>query len=352
MYRLTIMFSSTNVNHYIFAVGIVFIASYFANNMKQSFESNDEYELIRKYLLNDSPLYGYNRPKLWIHSKYELNARKWKDFYSRNTTDMNQPYLHLNIKSFINHCGDDFNVCLIDDESFSKLLPSWDIDLTTVAEPMKSHFRSLGLMQLLYFYGGMVAPNSFLCIKNLKSFYDDNISGNRPFVCETVNRTVNLKHQKQKLLFIPDLYFVGAVKNDPTILELVERLKQSNKNPHFSCETDFVGDSSQWCLDAIKQQKLNLVGGEKIGVKTKDRKTILLENLMEEEYLDLSHDAVGIYIPAEEILNRPKFQWFAVMPADQILKSNMIISKYLMASIADSANEYHKKTEIRSVTSI
>ena len=320
--------------------------------MKQSFESNDEYEIIRKYLLNDSPLYGYNRPKLWIHSKYEINARKWKDFYSRNTNDLNQPYLHLTIKAFINHCGDDFNVCLIDDDSFSKLLPSWDIDLNTVAEPMKSHFRNLGLMQLLYFYGGIVVPNSFLCIKNLKSFYDDGISGNRPFVCEAINKTVNIAKQKQKMLFVPDLYFVGAAKNDPTILELVEYLKIRNKNPHFSCETDFLGESSQWCLEAINQQKINLIGGEKIGVKTKDRKTILLDNLMEEEYLDLSPDAVGIYIPADEILNRPKYQWFAVMPSEQILKTNMIISKYLMASIIDSTNEYHKKKEDRNVVSI
>lgn len=330
------------------------MVSYFATNMKQPFESTDEYDLIRKYLLNDSPLYGYNRPKIWIHSKYEINARNWKDFYSRNTTDLNQPYIHLTIKTFINHCGDDFNVCLIDDDSFSKLIPSWDIDLTTVAEPMKSHFRNLGLMQLVYFYGGMVAPNSFICIKNLKALYDEGISGNKPFVCEAVNRTMNTEKQKQKLLFIPDLYFMGAAKNDPTILKLVEHLKVINKKPHFSCETDFLGDSSQWCLDAIQNQQMNLVGGERIGVKTNSRKTILLENLMEEEYLDLSADAVGIYIPAEEILNRPKYQWFAVLSSEQVLKTNAIISKYLLASIADSTNEYtkQKKKADNSVVSI
>lgn len=348
------MFSSKNMNHIIIAGIVVFAASFFANRMKKSFESNDdEYELIRKYLLNDSPLYGHNRPKIWIHTKYEINSRKWKDFYSRNTTDLNQPYIHLTIKTIINHCGDDFNICLIDDESFSKLLPSWDVDLTTVAEPMKTHFRELGLMQLIYFYGGMVVPNSFVCIKNLKQFYDESIAGGRPFVCENINRTTNLAHQKHKMLFVPDLYFIGGAKNDPVILELVEHLKLRNKNPHFSSETDFVGDASEWCIEAINKQKMNLVGGERVGVKTQDRKTILLENLMEEEYLDLNHNAVGIYIPADEILNRPKFQWFAVLPSEQILKANMIISKYLMASIVDSTNEYNKKSnEIRSVVSI
>ena len=348
------LFSSNNISHYVFMIGIVLTVSYFSTNMKQTFSSNDdEYEIIRKYLLNDSPLYGHNRPKIWIHSKYEINARKWKDFYSRNTTDLNQPYIHLTIKTIIDHCGDDFNVCLIDDESFSKLIPSWDIDLQNVAEPMQSHFRDLGLMQLIYYYGGMVVPNSFVCMKNLKSFYNEGISGNRPFICEAINRTTNVAHQKQKLLFIPDLYFAGAVKNDPIILELVEYLKKINKNPHFQAETDFTGEISQWCLEAIQKQKLTLVGGEMVGVKTNDRKTIILENLMEEEYLDLSPNAVGIFIPGDEILKRPKFQWFAVLPAEQILKSKIIISKYLMAAIADTTNEYNKKkNEIRSVVSI
>ena len=347
------MFSPKDINYYIFAGTIVLVASFFANRAKQSFESpNDEHDLIRKYLLNDSPLYGYNRPKIWIHTKYDVNSRKWKDFYSRNTTDLNQPYIHLTIKTIINHCGDDFNVCLIDDESFSKLLPSWDIDLTIVAEPMRTHFRQLGMLQLIYYYGGMVVPNTFVCIKNLKPFYEESIVGNRPFVCEAVNRTMNLSKQKHKLLFIPDIYFMGAVKNDPIILELMEHVKKINKSTFISNETDFLGEISELCLEYINGQKMNLVSGERIGVKTHGRKTILLDNLMEEEFLDLSSTAVGIYIPEDEILNRPKYQWFAVLPSEQILKANMIISKYLMASIVDTTSEYTTTSEIRSVVAI
>jgi hypothetical protein len=346
------MFSSKNNNKYILTLAAIFVFGLVAARLKQPLDANNDYEMIRNYLLNDSPLYGYNRPKLWIHSKYEMNARKWKDFYSRNNTDLNQPYLHLTIKTIINHCGADFNICLIDDESFSKLIPSWDVDLATMAEPFKSHFRELGMAQLIYFYGGMTVPNSFVCLKNLKSFYDDGISNNRPFVCESINKTVNITKQKHKMLFIPDLYFMGAVKNNPLILELVEHLKATNKTVHFSNENDFVGDKQQWCIDAINSNKLNLIGGEFIGIKTKDRKTILLDDIMSEEFLNLSSSAVGIYIPEEEVLRRNKYQWFAVMDGDQILKSNMIISKYLAASIVDSTNEYNINTKIHTVVSI
>lgn len=347
------MASSTN-NILFYTIGAVTIlfASYFVKKYKQTLEPADEYEMIKKYLLNDSPLYGYNRPKLWIHTKYEINSRKWKDFYSRNTADLNQPYIHLTIKTIIDHCGDDFNICLIDDETFSKLIPSWDINITTVAEPMKSHFRQLGLAQLVYYYGGMVVPNSFICTRNMKELYDSNTCNGTPFVTETNNNTMNVRDQKRKLLFVPDMYFMGAERNDPVMKDLVEYLKKLYRNPHFSRETDFVGSVSQWLLEAVSSMRMNLVGGEIVGVKTENRKSILLDNLMEEQYLKISSRSVGIYIPADEILVRPKFQWFAVMPSHDILNTNMIVSKYLKASIVDTTSEYMQKNRIPSISTI
>ena len=345
-------FSSKNIMYYAVGAAAIIIASYLVTNYKKTLEPDDEYDMIKKYLLNDSPLYGYNRPKLWIHTKYEINSRKWKDFYSRNTADLNQPYIHLTIKTIIDHCGDDFNICLIDDETFSKLIPSWDIDLTTVADPMRSHFRQLGLAQLVYFYGGMIVPNSFVCTRNLKDLYDNSIITNQPFVGEAFNNTLNNQHQKRRLTFIPDMYFMGAKRNDPTIKELVEYLKKLNRFPHISNETDFVGDVSEWLLENVNKQKMTLIGGEVLGVKTEDRKAILLEDLMEEAYLKISPRSVGIYIPADEILRRPKFEWFASLPSEDILKTNAIVAKYLQASIVDTTSEYSKNTEIRSVVSL
>ena len=346
------MFSIKNPYHYLAIFGVLVAVSYFAPKIKHSFESNDEYELIKKYLLNESPLYGFNKPKLWIHSKYEINARKWKSFHSRNSTDLNQPYIHLTIKTIINHCGNDFNICLIDDESFSKLIPSWDIDLMNIAEPHKSQYRQIGMMQLLYYYGGMTLPNSFLCMKNLKELYNNGIANGLPFVCENVNHTTNLVQEKQKLLFSPDISIVGAPKNHAIILEFIEYLKTLYSNGHFTSEMDFLGKTAHWCKGKIDINSMNLIGGEYIGVKSHKRKPILLENLMEEEFLDTIPTIFGIYIPREQILKRTKYQWFAVLPAQELLKSNSIIVKYLKASIVDSTDEYYKNSELRSVVAI
>jgi hypothetical protein len=254
-------FNKNKLNYMVFSIIVFSVCGFLATQWKEKIvNKNDEYYMIRKYLLVDSPLYGHNLPKLWIHTKYEVNSRKWKDFYSRNTTDLNEPYIHLTIKTMIDHCANDFNICLIDDHSFSKLLPTWDVDLSQLAEPMKSNFRELGLLQIVYFYGGMVVPNSFLCLKNMKTFYETGVSGNRPFVCENINHTANMLMDKHKMLFLPDLYCFGAKKNDATILELIEYLKQRNQSPHFTSETAFLGDSAHWCMAAIKKQQMNLIG--------------------------------------------------------------------------------------------
>ena len=119
-----------NMWKYVTFLFVLGIAGYYSDKIKHVFDVKeaDEYEMIKKYLLNDSPLYGFNKPKIWIHTKYELNARKWKDFQSRSSRDLNQPYIHLTIKSIINHCSNDFHICLIDDDTFRKLIPTWDID--------------------------------------------------------------------------------------------------------------------------------------------------------------------------------------------------------------------------------
>lgn len=346
------MFSSNNMYHYLFAFSIIIASSFLANRWKDTMDTNDEYELIKKYLLNDTPLYGFNKPKIWIHTKYEINARKWKSFGSRNTLDLNQNYIHATIKTIINHCGDDFNVCLIDDDTFSKLIPSWDVDLATVAEPMKTHLREIGLLQLVYFYGGMVVPNSFVCFKNLIDLYNTGVSNRTPFICENINHHYNQFRTTRNRLFMPDMYFFGANKHCPVIKSTIEYLKRRNNTPHFSSTAEFLGDTNEYWSQLVDTHKAQLIGGEMIGVKTRKGKQILIDDIMGEDYLELDADAYGIVIPHDDVLRRTKYQWFAVMSVDDILASNIVIAKYLKASIVDSTDEYvreHKRPNVVTI---
>ena len=163
-------------HYFIFILALVIVVlSYFFGDKMRKWYNNDEkktdYDLIRLYLLNHSPMYGHNKPKLWIHTKYDLNARKWLSFQSRNSHQLNQPYLFMTIQTIVNMCGNDFHICLIDDDTFAKLIPGWDHDMQIMQEPVRSHMRQQGLMTLLYYYGGMVVPDSFLCMRTLLPLY-------------------------------------------------------------------------------------------------------------------------------------------------------------------------------------
>ena len=68
------------------------------NRKFNNFDEVKQYELIKKYLLNESSLASSKKPILWIHSKYDVNARNWESFYSRNTQKINQPYIYLTMK--------------------------------------------------------------------------------------------------------------------------------------------------------------------------------------------------------------------------------------------------------------
>ena len=68
---------------------VAMTVGYFVSKYRENEQHEDdvtELNLIKRLLLDQSPLYGQNRPIIWIHTKHEKNARKWKSFYSRTST--------------------------------------------------------------------------------------------------------------------------------------------------------------------------------------------------------------------------------------------------------------------------
>jgi hypothetical protein len=106
----------------------------------------------------------------------------------------------------------------------------------------------------------------------------------------------------------------------------------------------------------IEQNRVKLLSGDMIGVKTTKHKPILIEDLMGVEYLEIAPNAYGVYIPAEEVLARTKYQWFASLSTDEVLNTTAVVAKYLKASIIDATKVYTKSpsdsTVIRSVIAI
>ena len=293
-------------------------------------ESSDIYESIQQYLLDDETLGKSKKPILWIHVPYEYNSRNWLSFGSRSSFDLNQPYLYLTVRSIIKNCDKSFTICIIDDTSFKRLIPGWNINMTSISEPILSNMRMLGMMKLLYIYGGLHCPISFLCLKDLNELYIKGTRGDKMFVCETVDRNVT----STDVDFYPNLNFCGAPKECETVRELCNFIQRTASHD-YTADTKFLGEYDKWSKERIHSGKINMIEGVEIGTKTVDEKQIIVEDLMSNHYLDLYQGTYGILIPSEEILNRKKFEWFARLSPKQVMESDTIIGNYILLSQTD-----------------
>jgi hypothetical protein len=314
--------------HFIYPVVVTLVMSFFYNKYKSSEDEDEQvrnFKLVQKYLLNDSSLAQSKKPLMWIHMNYEQNARWWPSFASRNTDNLNQPYQYLTLKTIIDKCGGDFNVCLIDDDTFTNILPGWSIELSLVADPVREKIRQLALSRILYNYGGFLLPSSFICFQNLMPLYTMMTANDQMFVGEMVSHTIT----SQQVDFFPDTRFMGCLKGCPLMNEYTDYLEKM-VSKDFTAESRFMGNSSRWCYEKISQGTMKMIPAEMLGVKDSANKPVTLEMLMSNEFLNLSCKVQGLYIPADEILKRTAFQWFARLSAKQALASDTTIGKYLL----------------------
>jgi len=316
--------------NYLYSFILLGAASFLYNRYKKQTEDDEgmkQYELVKKYLLNDSSLAKSKKPIIWIHMTYEVNARWWPSFNSRNSDCLNQPYIYLTLKSIIDKCGNNFNICMIDDDTFANILPGWAVDLNLVANPIKSKLRELALAKVLYNYGGVVLPNSFICFQNLIDTYNTYTSNNKMFVGELLDRNST----SQQVNFFPNTKFMGCEKENSTMKDYIAYLETMNSTD-YTDESNFLGAYGRWCNEKIVNGEMNLLTADKLGMKDTLGKPVTIERLMGNTYIDLPGTVKGLYIPADEILKRSAFQWFARLSAKQALASDTIISKYLVIS--------------------
>lgn len=287
------------------------------------------YRSIHQYLLSETSLAKNTKPIIWIHVPYEYNSRDWTDFGARSSFELNQPYLYLTIESIIKNCENDFYICIIDDHSFSKIIPEWNINMEIIADPILSNIRKLALAKTIYIYGGMVVPISFLCFQGLSDIYYKGIRNNKAFICENVNDNVSSTEYQ----FFPDIAFMGAKKYNQTINELVEYMQINISNDSTS-QLDFVGDFNKWCNIKVNNKEINIIDGKEIGVKTLDDEMVLVDNLLNDNYINFYKNMSGIWIPNTQILNRRKYSWFAQLSKEQVLTANTILSKYIIIALS------------------
>ena len=293
----------------------------------------DGYHEIKKYLLKDKTLDKSKKPILWIYIPHEYNARNWLSFGSRSSHDLNQPYLHLTVKTIIKNCEDSFKIVLVDDGSFEKLIPNWKINMSLLSDPMLSYIRQLAMAKLIYNYGGLNVPISFLCFRDLIGLYNKGTNDDSMFVCE--NYDLNITSTTK--LFYPDSQFFGAKKENESVREYIDFMQRIISDD-YTDQSKFLGDFDRWCNSKITKGKMSLIPGTDIGTRTVDDEPVTVETLLSDNYIHFYGKMYGIWIPDKMILKRRYYEWFARMDANQILQSQFILAKYFVLALAPDSH--------------
>tara|TARA_Y100000782_G_scaffold109878_1_gene135429 strand:+ start:28910 stop:29869 length:960 start_codon:yes stop_codon:yes gene_type:complete len=310
---------------FLFLTALGYIYDKYRSKMDVYDETENEI-LIRKYLLNDT-FTPNNKPPLWIYINKEKNSRNWLSFGSRSSYDLNQPYLYVTLRSILNKSNNDFNVCIINDNSIHKLLPAWSIDLNKLSEPIKSHYRDLAMAKILYNYGGFVVPPSYLALNDLSQIYYSGIQDKGCFVCEMPSNSILTSVKNTQ----PSIEFMGCIKKHKAVRDICNHLEKINSKD-CTLEQDFDGTIERNLNELILNNQINKISGKTIGTLDKYDNPITIHELLGSSYIDFNDNLHGIFIPQDKILKHSKYQWFARLNEEQIYKGNTIIGKYLLTS--------------------
>lgn len=322
-------------NNLIWGIILLLTASFFYKKYKINVERDDKFNelnIIKKYLLDDSDsqiiekLNKIKKPIIWIHIEYDKNSRKWETFGSRNSENLNQDYLFLTLRSIINKCGNDFHIILIDDNTLVKLLDNWNIDMSKLGGIHKENIRYLGLVNILYNYGGILLEPSFIMFKSLKTIYD-NVINDKPFVGEFINDSVN----SNIMNFYPSLKFIGCKQYCNCMNELKQHIEIIVSNDYTN-GSYLEGQINNWLYRQCKENKFNYINGKYLGTRKNDNRKIDLSELISSCYLDIYDEAYCLYIPRKELFRRKVYNWFIYLNIHDVLKSNTNIGKYLLIS--------------------
>ena len=204
--------------------------------------------------------------------------------------------------------------------------------MNSITDPILANMRTLGFMKLLYIYGGLMCPISFLCMKNLIGLYHKGTRSHKMFLCETTDRNIT----STDFDYYPSLSFCGAPKECETVKMFCDFI-QRTMSTDYTAESKFLGSFDRWCQKRIQNGEINMINGNEIGTKTIDDKPVIIDDLMSNQYLNLYKGTYGILIPADEVLKRKNYEWFARLSAKQVLHSNTIIGNYLLLGNAPGA---------------
>lgn len=345
------------------------------------FEKYTDEDLVDKFLMKQGSLSLLklgSKPKLWIPFFTDQNRQQsgnyLKSFLDRTPEkgEVQLQILQLTLRTIERHNSEQFQIVLVDDSTFKEIIPSWSdhgIDLhgARTSQAIKQHMRELGMLMILYLYGGMVLPPSFICTSSLKdTYFEFTENGQYPFFVESTNGGLqNRVH--------PGMRIMGAPAGHYLLRELMEhlvyqRFPTTDKNRlefpyltyirnasdrHFEHAETFkpvVGPYLQSKGDNGSRE-CRVIPGELFGVCTVATKTKASKVIDVDQWFMKSSDRIGdmyslveqvredrirgLDYPHEAALESKKHNWIARSNAHTIMKSKTMLAMHLHFALFD-----------------
>ena len=276
---------------------------------------NEELDIHDYFFKDISHLSRSTKRKIWIHLPVERNSRKWSSFGSRSSHDLNLDYIALCIKSIIDYCGQYYDIILLDDSNFNTLLPEQNVDFTKLSGELLDNYRHYSLLKVVHTYGGILMPCSFFMRKSIYTIDKENTF----YVGEFTNQGEHVSMND----FIYSTKLMGSNAKNPILGDFINKFSDH-------CLKDLTNECLHFSDQLLKKMDIPLLNGKIIGTKTKDNKRILLEDLMESKMVELDPSHIGLYIPHEELMRRTKYNWYVYLSSEQVLETNVFLSKYML----------------------
>lgn len=264
----------------------------------------------------------HTSPMIWIHVPYEWNARRWKTFWDRGSYDLNAPYLLLCIESIVRQ-SKGATVAIIDDRSFKKILPEWDIQVDKLSGPVQTHVRMIGMMRLLYEYGGMIIPPSTICMSNLFEIHNNCLREYSVYVGEYVNERRGIDK-----LFKLDIRTIGCKPKCELIRHMVSYLEHLNAYDYTS-ESEFLDRMGIFCEQMYNHDMVAVLSSRTIGTCSEEDNIVTVHELMSDIPITFAKELTMVYIPHRDILSMPKYMWYASLSREEVMLANNNISRLL-----------------------
>jgi hypothetical protein len=267
---------------------------------------------------------GIDRPIIWVYyDDSQVNSRFWSDFGARSSRVINIPILNLCYESIVK-ANPDYRVEVIGGlQGVSELL-----GVDAMPKTMKNPRANVGTAQLdwirtaiLAKYGGLWLSNSVVCVKGFGTLPDNVVAFGQDDVPMYGSA-------------VPGFRALWSPKaGEPRFVEW-EAICRERLDSQLG-GLQIRGDSKSDWVRLFKGEEVRR--SDELSRDSKTQKKLELEDLFATQggVLTIPCDAKYIVIPYDDLVNRRMFGWILRNSEQQILESDIAISRVLRKIIAD-----------------